>query len=191
MLSIKSSRMAACIFVLTNLLSAPVIALDLTLHLEQGSDLTKLTDTDWQLLKTTAKEALNTSQEGKNYFWQNPKSFNSGVITILSTDESSGGVTCRNASFTNTTKELTSTTIVKLCQQGEKWVELSSKKTTFSKNTSTRNDLATSPQEEVTNQKLDHTSERCRNLSRNIDELKGKPLRRSAAMDLYSAECLR
>ncbi len=181
----------------TILVSTQVLALDLNLNLEDNSALTRLTDTDWTLLKSTAKDALNNSEDGSSHVWKNHETSNAGVITILSTEETDNSY-CRNTRFINTARDLTSTTFVNLCKQEDKWAEASPRSTT----TATQNDLPSSSSSvmlndtpavstEITNKTLGQTSEYCRELFQNIESLKGKPARRSAAIELHKAECLR
>jgi len=172
-------------------------ALGLNLNLEDSSALTRLTEADWTLLKSTAKDALNNSADGSSHVWKNPETSNAGVITILSTEETDNSY-CRNTRFINTTGDLTSTTFVNLCKEEDKWAEASPRSTT----TAIKNDFpSTSSSEilndtpaastEITKKTLGETSEYCRKLFQNIENLKGKPARRSAAIDLHKAECLR
>ncbi|NQZ52632.1 MAG: hypothetical protein HRT93_00120 [Piscirickettsiaceae bacterium] len=178
------------------LMSTQVIALDLNLNLEDKSALTRLTDTDWTLLKSTAKNALDNSDDGSSHVWKNPETSNAGVITILSTDESNG-IFCRKARFINTAGELTSTTFVDLCKQEGIWTEVSLRSTTTSSqlpandSSSEMFDDASVRSTDITNKTLGQTSEYCLELFRNIEDLKGKPARRSVAIDLHKAECLR
>ncbi len=49
---------------------------------------------------------------------------------------------------------------------------------------------AAGPPDNVYRERADNHAERCMQLSREIDALKGKPVRRKAAMDRYELECL-
>jgi len=69
----------ATLLTCTVLVSTPVIALELNLNLEDNSALSRLTDTDWALLKSTAKDALNNSEDGNSHVWKNPETSNAGV----------------------------------------------------------------------------------------------------------------
>ena len=181
---------------LTVLISTQVNAMELNLNLVDKSALTMLTDSDWDLLRATAKEALNNAPDGSSHIWKNNDTSNAGVITILSTNENNGNF-CRNTRFINTAADLTSTTLVNLCKQEDKWVEESLRSTTTTENSSPSsspsvmlNDtLDTST--EITTKTLGQTSEYCRELFQNIEDLKGKPARRSVAIDLHKAECLK
>jgi len=187
----------ATLLTCTVLVSTPVIALELNLNLEDNSALSRLTDTDWALLKSTAKDALNNSEDGNSHVWKNPETSNAGVITILSTDESNG-IFCRNTRFINTAKDLTSTTFVNLCKQEGTWEEVSPRSTTTSSKLSSESssssemfDKTSGKSTGITNKTLGQTSEYCRELFQNIEALKGKPARRSVAIDLHEAECLK
>jgi len=187
-----ASLLAVSAFALT-----PAHALDLNLNLEDNSALTILSDTDWDMLRTTAKEALNNSPDGSSHVWKNIDTSNAGVITILSTDDKNGRF-CRNTRFINTAGELTSTTFVNLCKLEDTWTEASPRSTT-----TTTKEVLPNPSSslmvndtptvstEITTRSLGQTSEYCRELFQNIENLKGKPVRRSAAIDLHKAECLR
>ncbi|MFT5397152.1 MAG: hypothetical protein ACI85N_002370, partial [Gammaproteobacteria bacterium] len=103
----------------------------------------------------------------------------------------------RKTQFVNIAGDTYSTTLVNLCQQDGKWFEESIRTTATVKQSNpieqpqTVLHENTQPQGPVTSKKvISQTSERCRELSQNIEKLKGKPLRRSAARDLYKAECL-
>ncbi|NOQ94124.1 MAG: hypothetical protein GQ547_05745 [Methylophaga sp.] len=175
----------------------PAHALDLNLNLEDNSALTILSDSDWDTLRATAKEALNNSPDGSSHVWKNNDTSNAGVITILSTDNV-GGEFCRNTRFINTAGELTSTTFVNLCKQEDKWIETNLRSTTTAKkealphsSPSVMLNDAPTISTEITTKTLSQTSEYCRELFQNIEKLKGKPARRSTAIDLHKAECLR
>jgi len=163
-----------------------VSALDLDLTLVDRSAITKLTDTDWALLKSTAKQALNNSEDGSSHVWKNAETSNAGVVTILSTVDN-----CRNTRFINTAGELTSTTIVNLCKQQDKWVEVSARSTSSEPSAYDTFGETPSTSSEITAKPISQTSDHCRELSQNIAALKGKPLRRSAAIELHKAECMR
>lgn len=184
------------IFSITILLSTQANAIELNLNLVDKSALTMLTDSDWEILRSTAKEALNNNPDGSSHVWRNNDTSNAGVITILSTDESNGDF-CRNTRFINTAGDLTSTTLVNLCKQEDKWIEESLRTTTTTENSLPNSSssliLNGTPgaSTEITTKTLGKTSEYCRKLFQNIENLKGKPARRSAAIDLHKAECLR
>jgi len=177
------------IFSITALISTQACAIELNLNLVDNSALTILSDTDWTMLRATAKDALNNSADGSSHVWKNNDTSNAGVITILSTNDKSGSF-CRNTRFINTAGELTSTTFVNLCKQEDTWIEASLRSTT----TTTKDVLPSSSptvSTEITTKTLGQTSEYCRELFQNIENLTGKPARRSVAIDLHKAECLR
>ncbi|NQY25673.1 MAG: hypothetical protein HRT92_00685 [Piscirickettsiaceae bacterium] len=184
------------VFSISILLSTQANAIELNLNLIDNSALTMLTDSDWDLLRATAKEALNNSPDGNSHVWKNNDTSNAGVITILSTDESNGNV-CRNTRFINTAGNLTSTTLVNLCKEEDKWVEESLRSTTTTENSLSSSSPSVMLNDtldastEITTKTLGKTSEYCRELFQNIEDLKGKPARRSVAIDLHKAECLR
>jgi len=184
------------LFSITALLSTQSHAIELNLNLVDKSALTMLTDSDWDILRVTAKDALNNSSDGSSHIWKNNDTTNAGVITLLSSDENNGNI-CRNTRFINSAGELTSTTIVNLCKQDDRWVEESLRLTTTVESDLPRsspsimlNDTLDSSTE-VTTKTLGQTSEYCRELFQNIENLTAKPARRSVAIDLHKAECLR
>lgn len=187
---------------LTSLMLSPfnVSALDLDLSLNQDTALTSLTDGDWAILKAKARTVLKTSFDGENDVWKNPETGNSGVIKVLST-ETKNDTLCRNTQFINTANYLTSITTVLLCQTEDgKWSEESHRVTTTDTQSSTDNsgiksDMFNaednSASTEVTHKTLSQTSEFCRELAQKIEDLKGKPIRRNAAIEQHKAECRR
>lgn len=173
--------------------------LDLDLNMTQPSALTELSDSDWQILKTKAREVLKTSFDGENNVWKNDETGNSGVIQVLSTHTENDSF-CRNTQFINTANNVTSTTVVMLCATEDgKWSEESPRVTTTDSTTETNfsnksdmfNENQTSGSTEITAKTLGQTSEFCQNLAREIDSLKGKPIRRNAAREQHKAECQR
>ncbi|MBL4744135.1 MAG: hypothetical protein JKX87_05805 [Cycloclasticus sp.] len=181
----------------TSLISTQAISLDLSLPYEETTALTILTGDDWDLLKTTAREALNNSEDGSSHAWQNDKTLHAGVVTILTTTITDNSH-CRNTRFINTAGELTSTTLVNLCKQGDKWTEASPRTTTTTTtpslpppNPSILFSGSVTPSANNQSKRSDDTTGYCLELSKNIDKLKGKPLRRNAAAELFKAECQR
>jgi surface antigen len=174
--------------------------LDLDPNLAEESALMELTDSDWLILKTKAREALKTSFDGENNVWKNDETGNSGVIQVLSTHTENDRF-CRNTQFINTANNLTSTTVVMLCATNDgKWSEESARVTktdsavdisNYSSKSEMFNDSQTSGSTEVTAKTLGKTSEFCQNLAREIESLKGKPIRRNAAREQHKAECQR
>lgn len=192
-LSYLSKPIALCIALA---MPMQIHAMDLNLSFDESSALTQLTDSDWKILKEAARNALNNSHDGSSHVWKNVESSNAGVITILSTD-STGDARCRDARFINTAGDLTSTTFVTLCSQRDKWVEHSLRSTTTTEasaepttSLSVMLDHEPEPSTEITNKIISETSERCQQLAKNIENLKGKPLRQSVARDVYGEECL-
>jgi surface antigen len=173
--------------------------LDLDLNLTEQSALTELSDSDWTILKTKAREALKTSFDGENNVWKNDETGNSGVIKILSTSTENDSF-CRNTQFINTANNITSTTVVMLCATEDgKWSEATPRVTTTGSTTETNhsnksdmfNEDSTAGSTEITAKTLGQTSEFCQNLAREIESLKGKPIRRDAAREKHKAKCQR
>ncbi len=176
--------------------SLPVKAMDLNLNMPEESALTLFSDSDWDTMKAHARKVLNEDADGDTQEWLNSETGHSGNITALSTN-TINGMLCRNTQFINIAENTSSTTLVNLCKQDNKWFEESMRKTTTVKlNNATEQPQsivhkASLPQGAVTSKKvISRTSERCRQLFQNIENLKGKPQRRSAAIDLHKAECL-
>ena len=177
-----------------------VSALDLDLSLTEDTALSSLTDSDWVILKTKARSVLKTSFDGENHVWENPVTSNSGVIKVLST-ETKNNTLCRNTQFINTASYMTSITTVMLCQTDDgKWSEESPRVTTTDSQSSVdtsdfNSDMFNAednkPSTEVTHKTLSQTSEFCRDLAKEIEALKGKPIRRNAAVEQHKAECRR
>ena len=173
--------------------------LDLDLNMTQPSALTELSDSDWKILKTKAREVLKTSFDGENNVWKNDETGNTGVIKILSTSTEKDSF-CRNTQFINTANNVTSTTVVLLCATEDgKWSEATPRVTTTGSTTETNfsnksdmfNENSTTGSTGVTAKTLGQTSEFCQNLAREIESLKGKPIRRNAAREQHKAECQR
>ena len=177
-----------------------VSALDLDLSLTEESALTSLTASDWLILKAKARSVLKTSFDGENHVWENADTGNSGVIKVLST-ETKNNTLCRNTQFINTANYLTSITTVMLCQtDDDKWSEESRRITTTDTQTSTDtsgfnsdmfNEPVDSSSTEITQKTISQTSEFCRDLAQQIEALKGKPIRRNAAVEQHKAQCRR
>lgn len=179
--------------------------LDLSLHPEDKAALPQLTDEDWNLLKKTAKDALDHHPDSTSHVWKNSNTFNAGVITILSTEKSENRY-CRNTRFITNTSELTTTTFVNLCKEGDQWVEASPRSTTTTSNKVVSNSSSSimfvdpssfvqsgdsSAANNIKEKPQNAGSDRCQQLANDIKNLKGKPLRQTAARNYYELECLR
>ena len=186
---------AAFITPILMLLSTPVKSLELDLSLPTKSALNTFTDSDWALLKTSAKTALNYHPDGNTLQWLNNETGHSGKVTPLSTSTANDRV-CRNTEFVNIAGDNSSITRVNLCNQGGKWFEEGARKTTnvelgeASAHSESFMHNGTQAEEPVISRKvLSQTSERCVTLAQNIEKLRGKPMRHSAAIELHKAEC--
>ncbi|OUR72146.1 hypothetical protein A9Q78_07500 [Methylophaga sp. 41_12_T18] len=175
-------------------------ATELDLTLTESTALTSLADSDWVMLKAKARDVLTLSPDGENHTWQNDETGNSGVITVLNSS-TENEQSCRNTQFINTANSLTSTTTVNLCQQlNGQWTEQNRRITTtdgtpVNSDTNSHSDMFgdmnATPTTAVTAKTLSQTSEFCRNLGQQIVDLKGSPLRRSAAIEQHKAQCRR
>jgi len=174
-----------------SLTSLPAIALDLDLSLKEESALTRLTNEDKVTIKSVAKTALEKGQDGSSHVWSNPKTGHAGVITIISSHQESKGL-CREIRLINTAEELTSTTVVTLCKHDEKWAESSHRDTSTERNQiDTSMTIEDSNVSEMKAKTISQTSEKCQQLSQDIERLKGKPQQRSTVMTQYELECQR
>ncbi|MBE9532585.1 MAG: hypothetical protein IMF04_00550 [Proteobacteria bacterium] len=184
--------MITFIVMLSISIAAKATSLNLSLDFSEEFPLTALTDKDWELLKKTARQLLNNEEDGATSFWKNEQSGNSGVIKLLSTNNIEDKL-CRDGQFSNTVGNRTSVTIVTLCPLDDgKWQEYGDRTTTtYSSREDSPKDMSTSTAAEAHRKTLGKSSDYCINLSREINALKGKPVRRSAARDLYQAECAR
>jgi hypothetical protein len=169
--------------------------LDLSLSKEGKPALPRLTEEDWRLLKETAKGALDNHSESTSHVWRNSQTSNAGVITILSTENNKNNY-CRNTRFITNTNELTTTAFVKLCKQGDQWVEASDRAiTTTSKKAANASSSIMFIDPSAFVQRYDATTslseglERCEQLANDIKNLQGKPLRQTAARNYFEVEC--
>jgi hypothetical protein len=181
------------------IIQGPAHSFELELGLDEQSPLLLLTESDWLKLKTSARDTLNNNADHQSSFWVNESTGNSGTIIVLNTDLSDVQP-CRNTKFFIEVDKKASSTTVNLCKtEDDKWVEIGPRSTTMVDDRlivpSTNSSMMVSPSQEtpsVNNQKvLSQTSEECNKMAENIKQLNGNPLRRSAAMELYQAECQR
>lgn len=154
-------------------------AMELNLKIPEESALTLFTDSDWDTMKTHAKKVLNEDSDGDTQQWQNNETGHSGNITALSTN-TKNGMLCRNTQFINIAGDSTSTTLVNLCKQGDKWFEETARTTATVKHGGTNEQPqsilynSSQPQSPTISKKvLSQTSERCRQLSQNMKLLVG------------------
>jgi surface antigen len=164
----------------------PVTSFALDLSLQEESALTRLTQEDKQIIKASAKQALNEAKDNESYVWNNPNTGHAGVITVLNSQQQQA--LCRELRLINTAGELTSTTTTTLCKSDKKWKEVTVRDTS----TETNPAFGIEPDvSEMQHKNLSRTSERCQQLSQDIKNLTGKPLQRSAAMEQHQLECQR
>ena len=73
------------------------------------------TESDWEVVRSAAREALDTAEEGETVGWQNEGTGASGTITLRGESEHEG-LPCREAKFFNSADGLTGTAIHRLCK---------------------------------------------------------------------------
>jgi len=177
----------------------PSYAFDLSYSEE--SPLMLLSEADWEILKSSARETLNNNENNQSTFWSNKETGNSGIITVLSSNKDDTSL-CRYTQFIVRVGTKTSDTKVNLCKTSlDTWKEMSSRDTTITDNLKASpdsqnksimfQDNSSAAPTESMQKSLSQISEHCRQLARDIEDLKGKPIRRSATIDLHKAECLR
>lgn len=83
--------------------------------LEQ-SPLSHFTDEDKQIMRSTARDALENAKDGTKIGWENPETGHSGSVKPINTIEKDG-TTCRKTRFFNSAEGLTAIQIHRLCKQ--------------------------------------------------------------------------
>ena len=188
----------AALITISSFTSIHANATELNLSFTDESALTRFSNSDWERLRETAVEALDNSPDGSNHFWQNNETGRSGTITIISTIEVTD-VLCRKANFSNSAEGLTTRTNAILCKKEGKWKVEERLDTTNPESEplivpttpSVVYETPVNTSTDITEKSLGETSEYCRDLSKKIEDLKGKPQRQAAARDLYRTECQR
>ncbi len=66
----------------------------------QGAAVGDFNDTDWDILKTTARDTLDNAPDGEQVNWRNDDSGNRGAMKALMTFQFEGS-TCRRMAFLN------------------------------------------------------------------------------------------
>ena len=74
------------------------------------------TEQDWELLRSTARTALDRYPDGTRADWANPDNRHSGSIEVQNT-RTDGSTKCRTAVFTNQAGKVTGSSRLDLCQQ--------------------------------------------------------------------------
>lgn len=79
------------------------------------------TDEDWEMLRATAREALDNGADGTEVSWKNADTDVSGTIMVMNTYEENG-LRCRKTKFLNHARGLTGGGIYRLCKVADgKW----------------------------------------------------------------------
>ncbi len=74
------------------------------------------TEQDWEMVTSTADQALNQGKDGELFTWNNPDSGSSGSLTPKDA-ENREGMPCRVLTITNNAQGLSSTGTNLLCKQ--------------------------------------------------------------------------
>lgn len=161
------------------------------------------TDHDWAIATAAGRQALNETKDGETVSWENPKSGNFGSLTPLGT-ATKNGETCRQLRIVNNAKGMMGSSVYEFCQkQDGKWgaVEggpVAARGTGVAgqgqgqsimfgqQQGGDYSHLITAPAGQSTS-----LGDKCQAMAREIDQLKGKPQRRSTLMERYQAECQR
>ena len=108
-----------CIFVISILalscLLPGVSAAGAWTWMEQ-SPVSHFTPEDKQIMRTTARDALDNAKDGTKIGWENPETGHSGSVKPINTTERDG-LTCRKTRFFNSAEGLTAIQIHRLCRQ--------------------------------------------------------------------------
>jgi surface antigen len=139
-------------------------------YLDDGV-MSQMTDADVDLFYKYTREALDNTKDDSPTRWENPETGAHGIITPLKT-YNAYDTTCRFVRFENFAGDISNTNHFSLCKISDGSWKVAPTDSGMKK----------------TDDSESH-AEHCKQLSREIEGLKGKPLRRSAAMDRYDAEC--
>ena len=80
------------------------------------SAISRFTDSDWAMLKSTATDALDNAADGTRVVWVNSETGHSGAITPINKTEKDG-MPCRKVKFFSSAEGLTNTGTHLLCKQ--------------------------------------------------------------------------
>lgn len=82
----------------------------------QNSPLEYFNDKDWDLMRGTTNELLDSQPDGSARMWDNPDTGNKGQVTVLSSGEHDG-MKCRRTRFHLEAKNgLTSSGLYRMCK---------------------------------------------------------------------------
>lgn len=85
----------------------------------RGAALTDFKDSDWEIIKATAREVLNEKPDREQVNWSNPDTGNRGSIMVLATFTHDGR-TCRRTAMRNLThRGREDRAAYSLCQQAD------------------------------------------------------------------------
>jgi hypothetical protein len=82
------------------------------------SPVESFTEQDWELMMTTATQALDDLRDGESRDWSNAESGNRGAIKILASETTSTGA-CRTARIRNTSAASEGQSTFRLCRRAD------------------------------------------------------------------------
>jgi surface antigen len=82
----------------------------------EQSPVSHFTPEDKQIMRKTARDALDNVKDGTKIGWENPETGHSGSVKPINTIEKDG-TTCRKTRFFNSAEGLTAIQIHRLCRQ--------------------------------------------------------------------------
>ena len=80
------------------------------------SPVSHFTPEDKQIMRKTARDALDNAKDGIKIGWENPETGHSGSVKPINTTQRDGQ-TCRKTRFFNSAESLTAIQIHRLCRQ--------------------------------------------------------------------------
>lgn len=84
------------------------------------SPVSQFTSEDFEMMNTTAHNALDKNPDGQTSEWKNPETNNSGSVTPLNT-ETRDGKLCRKLRVVNQAKDQSSTSAFTFCKADNGW----------------------------------------------------------------------
>jgi surface antigen len=96
--------------------AAPALAGNVTFM--KNTAISKMTDADLELLRSTARNLLDYTVDGEPRRWHNPETGATGVLTVLSTAEQEGSL-CRQLEMFNEVQGLSGRSMFTFCRQAD------------------------------------------------------------------------
>ena len=112
----KSTIKVITLLILLNLNTGPAYSAPWSWM--ESSPASHFNETDWEILRETARDLLDNGDNGTSRSWSNPDTQNSGTITVINKGQIDGQV-CRRIRFENIAgaKNLSGTGTYFLCKQ--------------------------------------------------------------------------